>query len=228
MVNILVADDDLRILRLINDFLKLEEFNVYKAENGKEAIELFEKENISLAILDIMMPIVDGWDVCKHIKSKSDIPVLILTAKDSDIDELFGFDIGADEYMSKPFNPKLLIARVKNLLKRVNSLKEKQTFKYGDIVLQLNNNVIRVREKEIELTPIEYELMFIFLNNVGISLKKDKLLDLVWGYDYYGDPRTLDTHITRLRKKLGYESELIKNIRGFGYVFGSYYEIYKK
>lgn len=221
MVNILVADDDLRILRLINDFLKLEEFNVYKAENGKEAIELFEKENISLAILDIMMPIVDGWDVCKHIKSKSDIPVLILTAKDSDIDELFGFDIGADEYMSKPFNPKLLIARVKNLLKRFNSLKEKQTFKYGDIVLQLNNNVIRVREKEIELTPIEYELMFIFLNNVGISLKKDKLLDLVWGYDYYGDPRTLDTHITRLRKKLGYESELIKNIRGFGYVFGS-------
>ncbi|MDU3802206.1 response regulator transcription factor [Paraclostridium bifermentans] len=221
MVNILVADDDLRILRLINDFLKLEEFNVYKAENGKEAIELFEKENISLAILDIMMPIVDGWDVCKHIKSKSDIPVLILTAKDSDIDELFGFDIGADEYMSKPFNPKLLIARVKNLLKRVNSLKEKQTFKYGDIVLQLNNNVIRVREKEIELTPIEYELMFIFLNNVGISLKKDKLLDLVWGYDYYGYPRTLDTHITRLRKKLGYESELIKNIRGFGYVFGS-------
>lgn len=221
MVNILVADDDLRILRLINDFLKLEEFNVYKAENGKEAIELFEKENISLAILDIMMPIVDGWDVCKHIKSKSDIPVLILTAKDSDIDELFGFDIGADEYMSKPFNPKLLNARVKNLLKRVNSLKEKKTFKYGDIVLQLNNNVIRVSEKEIELTPIEYELMFIFLNNVGISLKKEKLLDLVWGYDYYGDPRTLDTHITRLRKKLGHESELIKNIRGFGYVFGS-------
>ncbi|MEN2256576.1 response regulator transcription factor [Paraclostridium benzoelyticum] len=172
MVNILVADDDLRILRLINDFLKLEEFNVYKAENGKEAIELFEKENISLAILDIMMPIVDGWDVCKHIKSKSDIPVLILTAKDSDIDELFGFDIGADEYISKPFNPKLLIARVKNLLKRVNSLKEKQIFKYEDIVLQLNNNVIRIREKEIELTPIEYELMFIFLNNIGISLKK--------------------------------------------------------
>lgn len=220
MVNILVADDDLRILRLINDFLKLEEFNVYKAENGKEAIELFEKENISLAILDIMMPIVDGWDVCKHIKSKSDIPVLILTAKDSDIDELFGFDIGADEYISKPFNPKLLIARVKNLLKRVNSLKEKQIFKYEDIVLQLNNNVIKIGEKEIELTPIEYELMFIFLNNIGISLKKEKLLDLVWGYDYYGDPRTLDTHITRLRKKLGSQSELIKNIRGFGYVFG--------
>lgn len=220
MVNILVADDDLRILRLINDFLKLEEFNVYKAENGKEAIELFEKENISLAILDIMMSIVDGWDVCKHIKSKSDIPVLILTAKDSDIDELFGFDIGADEYMSKPFNPQLLIARVKNLLKRFNSLKENQIFKYEDIILQLNNNVIKIEEIEVELTPIEYELMFIFLNNVGISLKKDKLLDLVWGYDYYGDPRTLDTHITRLRKKLGYKSELIKNIRGFGYVFG--------
>ncbi|MEG1008782.1 MAG: response regulator transcription factor [Clostridia bacterium] len=218
MVNILVADDDLRILRLINDFLKLEEFNVYKAENGKEAIELFEKENISLAILDIMMPIVDGWDVCKHIKSKSDIPVLILTAKDSDIDELFGFDIGADEYMSKPFNPQL--AKVKNLLKRFNSLKENQIFKYEDIILQLNNNVIKIEEIEVELTPIEYELMFIFLNNVGISLKKDKLLDLVWGYDYYGDPRTLDTHITRLRKKLGYKSELIKNIRGFGYVFG--------
>lgn len=220
MINILVADDDLRILRLLNDFLKLEDYNIYTAENGKEAIELFEKENISLAILDIMMPVVDGWDVCKHIKSKSDIPVLILTAKDSDVDELFGFDIGADEYIYKPFNPKLLIARIKNLIKRYNALKDKQIFRYGGISLQLNNNVIKVKEKEIELTPKEYELMLIFLNNVGISFKKEKLLDLVWGYDYYGDPRTLDTHITRLRKKLGVESELIKTIRGFGYVFG--------
>lgn len=220
MINILVADDDLRILRLLNDFLKLEDYNIYTAENGKEAIELFEKENISLAILDIMMPVVDGWDVCKHIKSKSDIPVLILTAKDSDVDELFGFDIGADEYIYKPFNPKLLIARIKNLIKRYNALKDKQIFRYGGISLQLNNNVIKVKEKEIELTPKEYELMLIFLNNVGISFKKEKLLDLVWGYDYYGDPRTLDTHITRLRKKLGVESELIKTRRGFGYVFG--------
>ncbi|GAA0711245.1 response regulator transcription factor [Paraclostridium ghonii] len=220
MMNILVADDDLRILRLLNDFLKLEDYNIYTAENGKEAIELFEKENISLAILDIMMPVVDGWDVCKHIKSKSDIPVLILTAKDSDVDELFGFDIGADEYIYKPFNPKLLIARIKNLIKRYNALKDKQIFRYGSISLQLNNNVIKVKEKEIELTPKEYELMLIFLNNVGISFKKEKLLDLVWGYDYYGDPRTLDTHITRLRKKLGVESELIKTRRGFGYVFG--------
>ncbi|WP_250674510.1 response regulator transcription factor [Paraclostridium ghonii] len=220
MINILVADDDLRILRLLNDFLKLEDYNIYTAENGKEAIELFEKENISLAILDIMMPVVDGWDVCKHIKSKSDIPVLILTAKDSDVDELFGFDIGADEYIYKPFNPKLLIARIKNLIKRYNALKYKQIFRYGGISLQLNNNVIKVKEKEIELTPKEYELMLIFLNNVGISFKKEKLLDLVWGYDYYGDPRTLDTHITRLRKKLGVESELIKTRRGFGYVFG--------
>lgn len=220
MINILIADDDLRILRLLNDFLKLEDYNIYTAENGKEAIELFENENISLAIIDIMMPIVDGWDVCKHIKSKSDIPVLILTAKDSDVDELFGFDIGADEYISKPFNPKLLIARINNLIKRYNTTKYKQIFRYGGITLQLNNNVIKIKEKEIELTPKEYELMLMFLKNVGIAFKKEKLLDLVWGYDYYGDPRTLDTHITRLRKKLGAESELIKTIRGFGYVFG--------
>lgn len=220
MINILIADDDLRILRLIGDFLKIEKFNIHKAKDGQEAIDIFEKENINLAILDVMMPRVDGWQVCKYIKSKSDMPVLILTAKDSDTDELFGFDIGADEYMSKPFNPKLLVARVKNLLKRVEVNKDKDVINYKSIVFERNNTFIKVEDKDIELTPKEQELFTIFIENIGKVMEKEKLLDLVWGYDYYGDPRTVDTHITRLRKKLGEKSRLLKTIRGFGYKFG--------
>ncbi|AUN13692.1 response regulator transcription factor [Paraclostridium sordellii] len=218
MINILIADDDLRILRLLTDFLKIENFNIYKAKDGQEAINIFERENINLAILDVMMPIADGWQVCRYIKSKSDIPVLILTAKDSDTDELFGFDIGADEYISKPFNPQLLVARVKNLLKRLD--KNKDIINYEDIVFERNNTIIKLNEIEIELTPKEQELFSLFMDNIGKVMEKEKILDLVWGYDYYGDPRTVDTHITRLRKKLGNKAYLIKTVRGFGYKFG--------
>lgn len=218
MINILIADDDLRILRLLTDFLKIEKFNIYKAKDGQEAINVFERENINLAILDVMMPIADGWQVCRYIKSKSDIPVLILTAKDSDTDELFGFDIGADEYISKPFNPQLLVARVKNLLKRLD--KNKDIINYEGIVFERNNTIIKLNEIEIELTPKEQELFSLFMDNIGKVMEKEKILDLVWGYDYYGDPRTVDTHITRLRKKLGNKAYLIKTVRGFGYKFG--------
>lgn len=221
MLNILVAEDDLRILRLISDFLKNDNYNVYQAENGKEALDIFKKEKISLVILDIMMPIYDGWHVCKEIRKESDIPILILTAKDSDSDELFGFDSGADEYISKPFNPVLLLARVKNLLKRVEVQKQKTNLlNYEDISLDMDNKLMIINNETIELKPKEYDLIVLFIKNKGRLFERENLLDLVWGYDYLGDPRTLDTHINRLRNKLGEKSYLLKTVRGFGYKFG--------
>lgn len=230
MLNILVAEDDLRILRLISDFLKNDNYNVYQATNGKEALDIFKKEKISLVILDIMMPIYDGWHVCKEIRKESDIPILILTAKDSDSDELFGFDSGADEYISKPFNPVLLLARVKNLLKRLDrqnhikeNLDEKQKtnlLNYEDISIDVDNKLMIINNETIELKPKEYDLIVLFIKNKGRLFERENLLDLVWGYDYLGDPRTLDTHINRLRNKLGEESYLLKTVRGFGYKFG--------
>ncbi len=220
MVNILVADDDLRILRLISDFMKKENYNVFIAKDGEEALDIFNKEKISLVVLDVMMPKCDGWQVCREIRKKSDIPVLILTAKDSDIDELFGFDVGADEYISKPFNPKLLMARVKNLLKRSDIDVNKNILIYEGIELDMNTHILKIRDKEIELTPKEYELLELFLKSKGRIFQRENLLDMVWGYDYIGDPRTVDTHINRLRKKLDDKSKLLKTVRGFGYKFG--------
>ena len=224
MINILVAEDDMRILRLISDFLKKEDYNIYTAKNGKEALEIFDKEDISLVVLDIMMPIYDGWHVCKEIRKKSNVPILILTAKDSDLDELFGFDIGADEYIYKPFNPNLLIARIKNLLKRLevpsNEVRDEHTLTYEDISINLDTKLMKIDNEYIELKPKEYDLIVLFLKNKGRTFERDNLLDLVWGYDYIGDPRTLDTHINRLRNKLGSKSHLLKTIRGFGYKFG--------
>lgn len=224
MINILVAEDDIRILRLITDFLKKENYNVYTAKDGQEALAIFNKEEISLVVLDIMMPIYDGWHVCKQIRKKSNVPILILTAKDSDLDELFGFDIGANEYISKPFNPNLLIARIKNLLKRLeipnNEIKDEHTLTYEDISINLDTKLMKIDNEYIELKPKEYDLIVLFIKNKGRIFERDNLLDLVWGYDYIGDPRTLDTHINRLRNKLGSKSQLLKTIRGFGYKFG--------
>lgn len=235
MINILVAEDDKRILRLIADFLKKESYNVFTAENGQDALEIFIEESISLVILDIMMPIYDGWHVCMEIRKKSDIPVLILTARDSDLDELKGFDIGADEYISKPFNPKLLMARVKNLLKRVepnnllknessanlkDNLHNKNILCYEDVCIDLEEKLMKIDSQTIELKPKEYDLIVLFIKNKNRLFERENLLDLVWGYDYLGDPRTLDTHINRLRNKLGSKAHLLKTIRGFGYKFG--------
>ena len=224
MINILVAEDDIRILRLISDFLRKEDYNVYTAKDGQEALEIFDKEEISLVVLDIMMPIYDGWHVCKEIRKKSNVPILILTAKDSDLDELFGFDIGADEYISKPFNPKLLVVRIKKLLKRLevlnSEIKDEHTLIYEDISINLDTKLMKIDNEYIELKPKEYDLIVLFIKNKGRIFERDNLLDLVWGYDYIGDPRTLDTHINRLRNKLGFKSHLVKTIRGFGYKFG--------
>lgn len=220
MINILVADDDERILRLISDFLKVENYQVYTAQNGEEALNIFKRENISLLILDIMMPIKNGWEVCKSVREISHTPILILTAKDSDSDELFGFDLGADEYISKPFNPKLLVARVKNLLKRAEVDKDENIISYEGLILNRESHNLSIEDKIVELTPKEYELIELFLKSIDKVYERNQLLDLIWGYDYYGDPRTVDTHIRRLRKKLDNKSYLLKTIRGYGYKFG--------
>lgn len=223
-LNILVAEDDIRIQRLLSDFLKQEKYNVITANDGEEALERFKNEDISLVILDVMMPIYDGWHVCKEIRKNSNVPILILTAKDSDLDELFGFDIGADEYISKPFNPMLLIARVKNLLKRsdINETNDKKQnlLTYHDIILNLDSKNIVIGNEIIELKAKEYDLIYLFMKNKERVFDRDKLLDIIWGYDYEGDPRTVDTHINRLRKKLGQKSNMLKTIRGLGYKFG--------
>ncbi len=216
-MNILVADDDEKILRLISDFLKHENYNIFKAYNGEEALDIFYKEDISLLILDVMMPKIDGWEVCRQIRENSNVPILILTAKDTDTDELFGFDIGANEYISKPFNPVLLVARVKNLLNRFKV--SNNILNYCGISLDKNSHKIKIDNNEVELTPKEYELLELFLENISKTFKREYLLDKIWGYDYIGDERTVDTHITRLRKKLGEKSELLKTVRGFGYKF---------
>ncbi|MGL6104517.1 response regulator transcription factor [Romboutsia sp.] len=223
MINILVAEDDTRILRMITDFLKKENYNIYSAKDGKEALEVFNREEISLVVLDIMMPIYDGWHVLREIRKISNLPVLILTAKDNDLDELLGFDIGADEYISKPFNPKLLIARIKNLLKRVEASSdqlESNTLCYEDICINIDRKTMIINKEEIDLKPKEYDLIVLFIKNKERIFERDNLLDLIWGYDYIGDPRTVDTHINRLRNRLGEKAYLLKTIRGFGYKFG--------
>ena len=177
MINILVAEDDIRILRLITDFLKKEDYNVYTAKDGQEALAIFNKEEISLVVLDIMMPIYDGWHVCKQIRKESNVPILILTAKDSDLDELFGFDIGADEYISKPFNPNLLIARIKNLLKRLeipnSEIKDEHTLTYEDISINLNTKLMKIDNEYIELKPKEYDLIVLFIKNKARIFERD-------------------------------------------------------
>lgn len=220
MINILVAEDDLRILRLVSDFLRKEKYKVFSAKDGAEAINFFNQENIDLVILDIMMPIYDGWQVCKKIREKSEVPILMLTAKDRDIDELVSFDMGADEYISKPFNPMLLIARVRNLLKRVQIEDKKKVIKYNDIILELDNHIIEVNKEKVELTHKEYEILLLFMRNKGRIYNRENIIELIWGYDYEGEARTVDTHITRLRRKLGKDASFIKNIRGFGYRLG--------
>lgn len=166
------------------------------------------------------MPIKNGWEVCKSVREISHTPILILTAKDSDSDELFGFDLGADEYISKPFNPKLLVARVKNLLKRAEVDKDENIISYEGLILNRESHNLSIEDKIVELTPKEYELIELFLKSIDKVYERNQLLDLIWGYDYYGDPRTVDTHIRRLRKKLDNKSYLLKTIRGYGYKFG--------
>lgn len=219
-MKILVADDDERILRLLSDYLIFNKYEVVTAIDGEEALEKFKENYFDLIILDVMMPIYDGWIVCKEIRKQSQVPIIMLTAKDSDLDQLFGFDIGVDDYVSKPFNIALLLARINRLLKNKNEDNKTENLCFKGIEVIEENHIVKIDEDVIELSPKEYELLVYFMKNLERVISRDTLLRVIWGGDYFGDTRTVDTHINRLRNKLKGYAAYLKTVRGFGYKLG--------
>ena len=215
---ILIVDDELRMRKLIKDFLVAKGYSILEAEDGEKALEVFEenKNKISLILLDVMMPKLDGWSVLRQIRQTSKVPIIMLTARGEEQDELFGFELGVDEYISKPFSPK--IARVEAILKRTTP-SEKQAKDYGGIEIDKEGRTVKVDGKTIELSLREYELLTYLVENENIALSRDKILNNVWNYDYYGDSRTIDSHIKKIRHKLGKKGKYIKTMRGVGYKF---------
>lgn len=218
-VKILVVDDESRMRKLVKDFLVKQKYEVLEAEDGEQAVEIFFKvKDIALIILDVMMPKMDGWQVCREIRQYSKVPIIMLTAKSDERDELQGFDLGADEYISKPFSPKILVARVGAILRRSNVLDEDK-FEIGGIVLDRTAHEVTIDNKTVELSFKEFELLSYFVENKGVALSRERILNNVWNYDYFGDARTIDTHVKKLRSKLGDCGNYIKTIWGMGYKF---------
>jgi DNA-binding response OmpR family regulator len=218
-LKILVVDDESRIRKLVKDFLVRKNFEVVEAENGEQAIDIFfSTKEIALIILDIMMPKLDGWQVCKEIRQYSKVPIIMLTAKSDEKDELQGFDLGVDEYISKPFSPKILVARVEAVLRRTQQTDE-EVLEVGGIVLDRNAHLVKIDGKEVDLSFKEFELLSYFVTNQGVALSREKILNNVWNYDYFGDARTIDTHVKKLRSKMGPKGDCIKTIWGLGYKF---------
>ena len=216
-LKILVVDDESRMRKLVRDFLVKQDFEVIEAEDGEDALNKFyAQKDIALIILDVMMPKINGWDVCKEIRETSKVPIIMLTAKGEESDELQGFNIGADEYISKPFSPKILVARVEAILRRAGK-KDEEVLEIGGIKIDRLGHQVLVDEKEVELSYKEFELLAYFVENQGIALSREKILNHVWNYDYFGDARTIDTHVKKLRSKMGDKGELIKTIWGMGY-----------
>ena len=219
-IKILVADDESRMRKLVKDFLVRKDYQVIEACDGQEAIDIFfEQNDISLVILDVMMPKMDGWEVLKEIREYSKTPVIMLTAKGDERDELKGFEVGADEYISKPFSPKILVARVDALLRRSNLLSEEAKLEAGGIVVDKASHTVTIDGKSVELSFKEFELLTYFMENQGLALSREKILNHVWNYDYFGDARTIDTHVKKLRSKMGERGDYIKTIWGMGYKF---------
>ena len=222
MVNncILVVDDEIRMRKLIKDFLVAKGYSILEAEDGEKALEVFEenKYKINLVLLDVMMPKLDGWSVLRQIRQESKVPIIMLTARGEEQDELFGFELGVDEYISKPFSPKILVARVEAILKRT-APDSKEVKDYGGVEIDKEGRTVKVDGKLIELSLREYELLTYLVENKDIALSRDKILNNVWNYDYYGDSRTIDSHIKKIRHKLGKKGKYIKTIRGVGYKF---------
>jgi DNA-binding response OmpR family regulator len=216
---ILVVDDEERMRFLIEAYLKKEGFNVFQAENGKDALKIFKENTIELVVLDIMMPIMDGWTTCREIRNISKVPVIMLTAKAEDEDQLLAFELGVDNYVTKPFSPKLLVAKIKALLKRTYEENYNTDDVFDGLYINAKSHESKIYDKDIYLSPKEFELLIYFIKNKGIVLSREQILDSVWSIDYYGDLRTVDTHIKRLREKLGEKSYLISTIRGTGYKF---------
>lgn len=218
-VKVLVVDDEERMRKLISDFLKIKGYETVEAGDGEEAIDVFfaDKE-IALIILDVMMPKMDGWEVLKTVREHSKVPVIMLTARTEETDELKGFEYGADEYISKPFSPKILVARVEAILRR-SGVNQDEVVRVGGIEVDKSAHSVKIDGKEIELSFKEYELLLYFIENKGIALSREKILNNVWNYDYFGDARTIDTHVKKLRAKMGTKGDYIKTVWGMGYKF---------
>ena len=218
-LKILVVDDESRMRKLVRDFLVKKGFDVVEAENGEQAVDIFyEDKDISLILLDVMMPKMDGWEVCKTIRKDSKVPIIMLTAKSEEQDELLGFELGVDEYISKPFSPKILVARVEAILRRTSALSD-DLIEYEGIKIDKMAHAVYIDDKPIELSYKEFELLSFFIENKGIALSREKILNNVWNYDYFGDARTIDTHVKKLRSKMGDKGDYVKTIWGLGYKF---------
>lgn len=216
---VLLADDEDRMRKLLSDFLKREGYAILEAANGKEALDIFQQtDDLSLLILDVMMPLMDGWEVCREVRKTSRVPIIMLTARDQEADELMGFELGADEYISKPFSPPILIARVNALLRRTEG-KNYPPRTIGGLVIDENAHYVYVNGEVIDLTPKEFELLVYLADHEGRALNRDQIVNAVWSYDFYGDMRTVDVHIKNLRLKLGEMGDCIQTVRGIGYRF---------
>ena len=219
-LKILVVDDESRMRKLVKDFLTKKNFQVLEAGNGEEAMDIFyEEKDIALIILDVMMPKMDGWEVCREIRKNSKVPIIMLTARSDERDELLGFDLGVDEYISKPFSPKILVARVEAILRRTGQNNPEDVISAGGIVIDKAAHLATVDGKPMELSFKEFELLSYFMENQGLALSREKILNSVWNYDYFGDARTIDTHVKKLRSKMGDKGEYIKTVWGMGYKF---------
>lgn len=219
-LKVLVVDDETRMRKLVRDFLVKKEFTVIEAQDGEEALDLFfADKDIALVILDVMMPKMDGWQVCREIRGYSKVPIIMLTAKSDERDELLGFELGVDEYISKPFSPKILVARVEAILRRTGGMVSDDILRAGAIELNKAAHEVKIDGENIDLSYKEFELLTYFIQNQGIALSREKILNSVWNYDYFGDARTIDTHVKKLRSKLGERGDYIKTIWGMGYKF---------
>ncbi len=217
-LKILVVDDESRMRKLVRDFLEKQNFAVLEAGDGSEALDVFfDNQDIALIILDVMMPKMDGWQVCREVRGYSKVPIIMLTARSDERDELQGFELGVDEYISKPFSPKILVARVEAILRRTNQVTDDETIEYGGITIDKAAHVVSIDGNPIDLSYKEFELLTYFMENKGIALSREKILNSVWNYDYFGDARTIDTHVKKLRSKLGDKGDLIKTVWGMGY-----------
>ena len=219
-ITVLVVDDESRMRKLIRDFLAQKGYSILEAQDGEEALKVIEenKNKIGIILLDVMMPKLDGWSVLRQIRQTSNVPIIMLTARGEEQDELFGFELGVDEYISKPFSPKILVARVEAIIKRSKAI-EKHVKDYGGIEIDADGRTVKVDGKQIELSLREYELLKYLIDNSNIALSRDKILNNVWNYDYYGDSRTIDSHIKKIRHKLGKKGKYIQTMRGVGYKF---------
>lgn len=218
---VLVIEDEHNIRKIISDYFRAEGFQIIEASNGKEGIEKFEEEKVDLIILDIMMPELDGWTVCRRIRKKSDVPIIILTARTEEDDELMGFELKADDYVKKPFSPGILVARAKVLLNRTRGtiLEDKDTITKAGLEVNKLERKVKVNGKEIELTPKEFDILWYLMEHSEMVLSREKILNAIWGYDYFGDIRVVDNHIKKLRKALGDKAYLIRTVFGVGYKF---------